>query len=68
MQRVLYGLFLASCIPATVMMLLVVWAAVDPGRSYYQCLGTCAVVMVASAFTMSATRLVRGRAPEDDRG
>ena len=69
MQHVLYSVFLASCFLATLLGLLLVWGLVGaPDAFYFRLLATCIIFAVATAFTMSATRLVQGRASEDDRG
>jgi acyl transferase domain-containing protein len=64
LQRVLYPVFLVTCTSAAAIGLLAIWG-VEPSRLMGRLLGTCVVLAVASAFTMSATRLVAGRAPED---
>ena len=67
LQALLYPVFLVSCVLAAVLGLLLIWG-VPPSTLLLRILGTCVVVAVASAFTMSATRLVAGRPPEDDAG
>ena len=64
LQVVLYSIFLVTCVAATVLGLLFIWG-VDPSKLLLRVLGTCVVLAVASAFTMSATRLVSGGPPED---
>lgn len=69
LQAILYRVFLVSCTLATAIGLLLIWGFELRGFTgdvLLRVLGTCAVVAVASAFTMSATRLVAGPAPEDD--
>jgi hypothetical protein len=68
---VLYRVFLVTCTLATAIGLLLIWGLSpdhQTGPLLLRVLGTCVVLAVASAFTMSATRLVAGRAPEDDDG
>lgn len=73
LQTVLYRVFLVTCTLATVIALLLIWAF-DPEHGTWlwllsmRLLGTCVVLAVASALTLSATRIVVGRAPEDDGG
>ena len=71
LQAVLYRVFLVTCTLATAIALLLIWW-LDPDREAWvqllRVLGTCVVLAVASALTLSATRLVAGRAPEDDGG
>ena len=67
LQAVLYRVFLVSCTTASALGLLMIWG-VEPAEFLLRVLGTCVVVAVATAFTMSATRLVAGRPPEDDDG
>ena len=69
LQRVLYRVFLVTGTIATVLGLLLIWGFVpEPPAAVVlaRVLGTCVVLAVASAFAMSATRLVDGRPPEDD--
>ena len=70
LQRVLYRVFTVTGTIATVLGLLLIWGVVDvPSGGVIlvaRVLGTCVVLAVASAFAMSATRLVSGRPPEDD--
>ncbi len=71
LQGVLYRVFLATCTIATILGLLAIWGFVPMGEEgvlLARLTGTCIVVAVASALTMSATRLVAGRPPEDDIG
>ena len=67
LQALLYPVFLVSCTIAAVLGLLLIWG-ISPSIVLVRILGTCVVIAVASAFTMSATRLVAGRPPEDDAG
>ena len=67
LQLVLYPVFLVSCATASALGLVMIWGG-EPSILVFRLLGTSIVVAVASAFTMSATRLVAGRAPEDDDG
>lgn len=70
-QAVLYRVFLVSCVLATGLGLLVIWGLdVDGAFEVFlmRLLGSSVVLMFASALTMSAMRLVRGRAPEDEDG
>ena len=67
LQTVLYPVFLVSCLTAALLGLLLIWGIV-PSPLLLRIVWTCVVVAVASAFTMSATRLVAGRPPEDDAG
>lgn len=67
MQRALYAMFLTTCLSATALGLSLIWG-LEPSMPLLRVLGTCVVLAVASAFTMSATRLVSGRAPEDRDG
>lgn len=70
LQLVLYRVFVVSGTIATVLGLLLIWGfEPEPhiGIVLARVLGTCVVLAVASAFAMSATRLVDGRPPEDDR-
>jgi hypothetical protein len=71
LQAILYRVFLVTCLTATAIGLLMIWGIApspDAGMLLLRVLGTCVVLAVASAFTMSATRLVAGRPPEDDAG
>ena len=73
LQAVLYRVFLVTCTLATVIALLLIWA-IDPDHGTWlwrlsiRLLGTCVVLAVASALTLSATRIVACRAPEEDGG
>ncbi len=70
-QAVLYRVFLVSCVVATALGLLVIWGLdIDGAFGVFlmRVLGSSVVLMCASALTMSATRLVLGRAPEDEDG
>ena len=70
-QAVLYRVFLVTCVMATALGLLVIWGLEVEGAFavfLMRLLGSSAVLMFASALTMSATRLVLGRAPEDEDG
>jgi len=67
LQAVLYPVFLVTCTTAAGIGLLTIWG-VEPTMFVMRLLGSCIVIAVAAAFTMSATRLVTGRAPEDDAG
>ena len=69
LQPALYRVFIVTGTIATVLGLLLIWGfAPEPpaGVVLARVLGTCVVLAVASAFAMSATRLVNGRPPEDD--
>ena len=66
-QALLYCVFLVSCVGAFALGLLKIWgseSSIFLGRVFL----TCVLVAVVSAFTMSATRLVAGRPPEDGHG
>lgn len=71
LQTALYRVFLVTCTTATVLGLTALWG-LTPGGEFsnlmYRSLVSCVIVAIASALTMSATRLVTGRSPEDDRG
>ena len=67
LQISLYRLFLVCCTLGSVLGLLLIWG-VELSTFWLRVLGTSAVVALASAFTMSATRLVSGRPAEDDGG
>lgn len=67
LQLVLYPVFMVSCATAAAIGLVIIWGG-QPGTFVLRVLGTSIVVALATAFTMSATRLVAGRAPEDDAG
>lgn len=67
LQSVLYPVFLVTCTTAAVLGLLVIWG-VKPSALLVRILGTCVVVAVAAALTLSATGLVAGRPPEDSKG
>ncbi|MFY9343905.1 MAG: hypothetical protein WAT39_15550 [Planctomycetota bacterium] len=71
LQAFLYRVLVVACAVATVLGLLLIWG-LEPerelGRELMRVLGTCVVLAVGSAITLSATRLVSGKAPEDDRG
>ena len=67
LQVVLYPVFLVSCVTAVALGLLMIWG-MQLSVFLFRFVGTCALLAVATAFTMSATRLVSGRVPEDDRG
>ena len=67
LQVVLYPVFLVTCGIASALGLLLIWG-VEPSRFFMRLLGTCVLVAVATAFTMSATRLVAANPPEDDDG
>jgi len=67
LQVVLYPVFLVSCGMASTLGLMMIWG-VEPSGFFMRLLGTCVVVAVAAAFTMSATRLVSANPPEDDDG
>lgn len=67
LQRVLYPVFLVSCAIASALGLVMIWG-VEPSILVVRLLGTSIVVAVSAAFTMSATRLVSGPAPEHDDG
>ena len=68
-QAVVYRVFLVSCAMATVLGLLVIWGVTVEGAAgvfLVRLLGTCVVLALAAALTMSTTRLAAGRKPEDD--
>lgn len=70
LQSVLYRVFLVTCTIATTIGLLLIWGLEPDQRTgllLLRVLGTCVVLAIASAFTMSATRLVAGQPPENDR-
>ncbi len=69
LQQILYLVFLLTGGTATLLGLLLIWGLTPNGPDPWlaRVLGTCIVLAVASALTMSATRLVTGRPPEDDR-
>ena len=67
LQSVLYPVFLVSCVTGSVLGLLLIWC-IEGNLFLGRIVATCAVLTVATAFTMSATRLVTGPPPEDDRG
>ena len=70
-QTVVYRIFLISCVMATALGLLAIWGVVVDGSSgvfLMRLLGTCVVLAVASALTISTTRLATGRRPEDGDG
>ena len=69
LQLALYWVFIVTGSIAVLLGLLLIWGFMPgPGSSVFlaRVLGTCSVLALASAFAMSATRLVSGRAPEDD--
>ena len=70
-QTVVYRVFLVTCAMATALGLLVIWG-VEPGREtgvlLMRLLGTCVVIAVAAALTISTARLATGRGPKDDAG
>ncbi len=71
LQIMLYQTFVASGAIAVVLGLLLIWGYEPEKRTgllLVRILATCLVIAVASAFAMSATRLVEGRPPEDDAG
>ncbi|MGE3171883.1 MAG: hypothetical protein AB7O97_04605 [Planctomycetota bacterium] len=63
----LYAVFLFTTGIVVVSGVAMIWGA-SFGTLWARVVGTCAVLSVASALTMSATRLVKGPPPEDDRG
>jgi hypothetical protein len=65
---VLYRTFLISCSTAAGLGLLLIWRVIEASQLLAQVLGSCALVAVVAALTLSATRLVSGPPPEDDRG
>lgn len=67
LQVVLYRVFVVTCTTASALGLLVIWG-VALTEFLVRLLGTCVVVAVACAFTLSTKRLVAGRPPEDDVG
>ncbi|HEX5050909.1 MAG TPA: hypothetical protein VFZ65_03975 [Planctomycetota bacterium] len=71
-QRILYRVFLVSGGIATLIGLAMIWGLEpehrDSGMLLVRVLGTCVVVALASGLTLSATRVVEGPPPEDDRG
>lgn len=66
LQAVLYPVFLVACGITALLALLFVWEVVKPSELLLKVGMTAAVLTVATAFTMSATRLVSGPPPEDD--
>lgn len=64
MQRVLYATFLVTGSIATILGLLMIWG-LDASTLVVRVLASCVVIAAASAFTMSATRLVSDGLPED---
>ncbi len=71
LQAFLYRVLIVTVAGATAMGLLLVWGFEPEGKLgnvLMRVAGTCVVLAVASAITLSATRLVSGKAPEDDRG
>ena len=67
-QKVVYRVFLVSCAMATVLGVVVIWGGVserDSGVFLMRVFGTCVLVAVASALTVSTTRLAVGRRTED---
>jgi hypothetical protein len=66
LQAVLYPVFLVACGAGSLLALLFVWEVLAPSKLLARVLATAAVIAVASALTMSATRLVSGPPPEDD--
>jgi Tfp pilus assembly protein PilN len=68
-QLVVYLIFLVSCAMASVLGLLVIWGVEprnDTGVLLMRLLGTCVLLAIASALTISTTRLATGRGPKDD--
>jgi hypothetical protein len=65
LQSVLYRVFLVTGATATVLGLLLIWDVLPGGILPARVLGTCLVLALASAFALSATRLVSSRPPED---
>ncbi len=63
----LYPVFLISCGLATALALMLIWGD-RPDKLQVRLLFTCCVIAVASAITMSASRIVAGPPPEDDVG
>lgn len=69
LQVAFYRVFIVTGSIAVLLGLLLIWGyEPEPGTAKFlaRVLGTCVVLALASAFAMSATRLVAGRAPEDD--
>lgn len=69
LQVVLYRTFFVTGTIAVLLGLHLIWSfAPEPATTRFlmRVLGTCVVLAVASAFALSATRLVDGRPPEDD--
>lgn len=69
-QGALYRVFLITGSIAVILALLMIWGFAPGGESgelLFRVLFTSVVLAVASAFAMSATRLVAGRCPEEDR-
>jgi hypothetical protein len=65
LQKTLYAVFLVACLGASTLGIMMVWGF-EPTRFMVQILATLAIVAMATAFTMSANRLVAGPPPEDD--
>jgi hypothetical protein len=70
-QTVVYRVFLITCAMATGLGLLVIWGMVserETGVFLMRLLGTCVLLAVASALTISTARLASGRGSKDDDG
>jgi hypothetical protein len=67
LQTVLYPLFLVTGCVAVVLALLMIWG-MEPTKFMGRLAVTCAVLAVGSGVTMSVSRVVAGRLPEDERG
>ena len=70
-QNVVYRVVLVSCAMATVVGLLVIWGGLSergPDVLLWRLFATSVLIAIASALTVSTTRLANGRRPEDGDG
>ena len=65
-QSALYVTFLVSLGMALLLGLPAIWG-VDPGKTGWRLISSCALIAMSSALALSATRIVLGQLPEDDK-